>query len=143
MNFSRISLISVAFLFFLASCEKEEMIECEVYIDGAWQMTQIRKSPEYLDGGEDGLAMSVLEEITYPAEARNNQIEGTVRLRYEVTRFGTVEIITVMEDIGAGCGDEAKRAFGKATEGVSFSPAEIDNEPVRVRKEVPVLFRLE
>lgn len=140
---SRIFIIALAFLPFLTSCDKEEVVECEVYIDGAWQITRVSKAPEYLDGGEAGLAMAVLTEIAYPAEARENQVEGTVRLVYEVSLFGTVENITIAEDIGAGCGEEAKRAFGLATDGVSFSPAEIDNMAVRARKEIPVVFRLE
>lgn len=127
----------------VSSCQKEKVIECDVYIDGAWQYREISKAPEYLDGGEEGLAIALLQEISYPPEARQNNVEGSVRLEYEVSTFGTVENITIVEDIGFGCGEEAQRAFGIATEGVTFSPAEMDGMVVRVRKVIPVQFKLE
>lgn len=136
-------LVLLALFAMVVSCQKDDIIECDVFIDGSWQYREISKAAEFLDGGEEGLAMALLEEITYPPDARENSVEGTVRLAYEISIFGTVEHITIVEDIGSGCGEEAQRAFGVASEGVAFSPAELDGLVVRVRKELPVHFKLE
>jgi len=138
----------VSYLFFLllllfTSCKKESLadIECLVWHNGQFELIKITKAAEYKDGGENGFARAILSSISYPAEAREKGIEGTVDLTYEISELGIIENVTIINDIGGGCGDAAKKAIEMVS--ISFSPAEINGSPVRIKKEVPVLFRLE
>ncbi|MGB0929767.1 MAG: energy transducer TonB [Chitinophagales bacterium] len=119
-----------------------ESIECLVEINGAFELTAVTKYAEYI-GGQEAFFRAIGQEIRYPPEARKNGIEGTVIIEFDVTQTGEVENITLKEDIGEGCGEEAKRMFEVITEGVSFHPAELNRVPVKVRKELPIKFKLE
>lgn len=119
-----------------------EAIECLVEVNGTFELTKVTKYAEYI-GGQQALFQAIGQEISYPPEARENGIEGTVIIEYDVTKTGEVENIVIKEDIGAGCGEETKRMFEIITKGVSFHPAELNRVPVKVRKELPVKFKLE
>ena len=47
--------------------------------------------------------------IQYPPIARENNVQGTVVVRFVVTETGDVDGIEILRDIGAGCGEEAAR----------------------------------
>ncbi len=129
---------------FQVSCKKEpaESIPLvEVEINGVFELMRVSKMAEYI-GGQEGFFRAIGQEIKYPPEARENGIAGEVVLEFEVTQTGEVENIVIKEDVGGGCGEEAKRTLEVITQGVSFHPAELNGEPVRVRMEVPITFNL-
>ena len=136
-------LMALLFITSLAGCDKEATIEAWVLIDGDFVLTEVSSLPEYIDGGNEGFGMAVGEAINYPADARENGIEGRVVLWYVVTDEGIVTDIEIVEDIGGGCGDAAAQALEEATPGVSFYPAEINGMAVTVRLELPVDFSLQ
>ncbi len=94
--------------------------ECIVVVDGGIEITVLDRNPRFVDGGELGLARKVSLLVIYPDEAQLNGIEGTAILQYEITRFGAVEHVQVMQDPGGGIGAESKRAFELAVEGLPF-----------------------
>ncbi len=47
--------------------------------------------------------------IEYPAVARENNVQGTVVVRFVVTETGEIDQVEVVRDVGAGCGAEAAR----------------------------------
>ena len=49
------------------------------------------------------------DQLQYPEEARAAGIEGTVYVRFVVQSDGKVAQVTLLNDIGGGCGEEALR----------------------------------
>lgn len=142
-----ILLLCGAFIF--SGCEKDDepLIEesqfCQAYIDGIFQDVDLQTIPEYLNGGMDGFLEALLSTIKYPASAREAGVQGICIVHYEITETGEVENITIIEDPGSGIGDATVDALVGATQGVAFSPGVYDFQVVRVKKELPVSFKLE
>ena len=140
-------LIIILTLLFLGCQKEEENIlfeenECLVQIGEEWELVILDQIPEYIDGGKDGFTHNSLEEIKYPPEARENGIEGNALVQYEITIEGMVENIIIIQNPGAGIGEEVKRVIELITDGVSFTPAQLDTNLVRVRKEFKAKFSL-
>ncbi|MEO1260711.1 MAG: energy transducer TonB [Bacteroidota bacterium] len=130
------------------SCQKDddevlEKVICWVEVDGVFEQLEIDKPPVYINGSSEGLTLAIIENINYPAEAREGGIEGKVEVEYQITETGEVDIIEIIKDIGGGCGDATKEALKLATTGISFYPAELNGEKVRVKKEESITFKLE
>lgn len=128
-------------MIFLSSCNKGETIELWVLVDGDFVLTEVDKDAEYIE--KDGLSYTLSGVLKYPAAARENGIEGEVIIQYEITHLGTVRNREIIQDIGAGCGQAVIQAIESVTEGVCFIPAEVDALPVTIRKQLPVIFKLE
>lgn len=151
-NYATLLFFASAFLIF-SSCQKDketieiacepEPITCLAEIDGIFQEVILDEPPLYLDGGDEGFLTNLLSSIVYPAEARANNIEGSPIVEYEITEEGTVENITILNDPGGGIGEELRTKFEDATSGTSFSPGIFDNNPVRVKKQLTVTFKLQ
>lgn len=106
---------------------------------------QIDEPPELLSqpefpGGEAAMFNFIAKNILYPAEARNNNIQGTVVLTFVVNKDGKITDITIMKDIGGGCGAEAARVVAMMPD---WKPGMTVLGPVKVRYTLPVKFRLE
>ncbi len=116
---------------------------CLVEINGQFEDVALDKNPEYLDGGDDGYLQAFYDIIKYPAEARQAGVEGVSIVHYEITVDGTVENILMIQDPGAGLGEETIEVLMQATEGISFSPGILNNNPVRVMKELRITYKLQ
>ncbi|MDX1684106.1 MAG: energy transducer TonB [Saprospiraceae bacterium] len=82
--------------------------------------------------------------IKYPAIARENGVEGTVVVQFVVEKNGKVTDVNVVRDIGAGCGEEAKRVVNLMnSEGKRWTPGKQRGRPVRVQFTLPVKFQLQ
>lgn len=66
--------------------------------------------PQY-PGGNAALRKFIDENLKYPNEALEKQIEGTVYLSYTVSNDGNVEDIRATKGIGHGCDEEAIRVI--------------------------------
>ena len=51
----------------------------------------------------------VFKNLKYPVIARENGIEGTAVVQFVVDRDGTVKDVSVLKEIGGGCGEEEER----------------------------------
>jgi len=154
-SYSMFKKLQLLFIVFLASvlilgCQKEEaepQIEdvegCLVEINGAFILMDLDVYPEYLDGGSKGFVRNLSREVRYPAEAREKGIEGRCELNYEITTEGRVEAITLISDPGGGIGAASSEALMLVTEGITYSPAQLNGNPVRVRKGLVIKFKLE
>ncbi len=60
-------------------------------------------------GGSNALKSFINDNLCYPKEALVNKIEGIVFMRYEVNEHGKVHNISVVNGLGYGCDEEAKR----------------------------------
>lgn len=132
--------------FFSCDRDDDDNILKETYlveIDGQFQESPLDEVPVYIDGGEDSFNDALYQTISYPAEAREQGIEGTVCLSYEITAQGSVENIEIVEDVGGGIGQSAKDALEEVTQGVVFTPAILNGLPVRVKMDIKITYRLE
>lgn len=83
--------------------------------------------------------------MRYPEEARQQGIEGTVVLSFVVEPSnGRISNISLLKDIGGGCGEEAIRVLKAMDElGLRWVPAMQGGSPVRLRHALPLRFKLQ
>lgn len=85
----------------------------------------------------------IYSNIQYPLVARENNIEGTVVVRFVVNTDGRVGNIEVIRDIGGGCGEEAIRIVNLMNEmPETWQPGMQQGRPVRVLFNLPIKFKL-
>lgn len=87
------------------------------------------------------------QNINYPLQARDQNIEGTVALSFVVEKDGYISNIKVLKDIGGGCGEEAKRVASGMNEAfqqakVAWVPGKNGGKIVRTQLSVPIKFKL-
>lgn len=76
--------------------------------------------------------------LSYPAKARELNIQGTVILEVNIDEQGKVGDIRIVKGAGFGLDEEAVRWMRAS----SFSPAYVQDKPVAVRMNFPVTFTL-
>ena len=85
----------------------------------------------------------IYQNINYPNVARENNIEGTVVIRFVVDKNGKISQAEIVREIGGGCGEEALRVVRKMNEmPVRWSPGKQRGRPVNVYFTLPVKFIL-
>ena len=77
--------------------------------------------------------------IEYPQTAKEIGIQGTVVISFIVDRSGIINDVTIVKDIGAGCGAEAKRIIEEMP---AWHPGIQNGKKVPVIFKLPVKFRL-
>jgi protein TonB len=70
----------------------------------------VKNMPEF-PGGQLALRRYIAENIVYPAVARENGIAGTVYLRFEVTRTGTIGKVQLQKGVDPLLDEEAIRVI--------------------------------
>ena len=86
------------------------------------------------------MLVHIYSNITYPAIARENGIEGTVVIRFVVEKDGRISNAEIVREIGGGCGAESLRVVQAMPD---WNPGTRFNEPLRVQFNLPVRFKLE
>ncbi|MEY3322090.1 MAG: outer membrane protein TonB, partial [Bacteroidota bacterium] len=86
----------------------------------------------------------VFKNLKYPVIARENGIEGTAVIQFVVDKDGAVKDVSVLKDIGGGCGEEASRVVNTMNEsGIKWTPGRQRGRPVKVQFRLPVRFKLQ
>lgn len=104
-----------------------------------FEMFDIQKPPSF-PGGETELFKFLQKNIEYPALAKENNIQGVVPITFVIGKDGSVSDVSILRDIGGGCGKEAVRVVKAMPKWV---PGEANGNPVKVRYTLPVRFKLE
>ena len=78
--------------------------------------------------------------VKYPAEAKENGIQGATAIRFVVASDGTLHNFEVPRPLGGGCDEEAIRVIKSMP---NWEPAMFNGEPVNARFAVPIKFKLE
>ncbi len=92
---------------------------------------------------EKALMEFIHANLAYPAQARENNIQGNVVVQFVVNKDGTIQDINVLRDIGAGCGQEVVRVVGLMNQkDLRWIPGKQRGSPVRVLFILPVRFAL-
>lgn len=98
---------------------------------------------EYLDSAEVmpepvGGMKNILSKLVYPARAKENNIQGIVKVRAYIDEYGEVTQDEIIQGIGYGC-DEAAKITVYYTK---FTPGLIKGKPVKVQVVIPIEFKL-
>lgn len=90
-------------------------------------------------GGISGLRTYLNQNIRYPAEAQDNCVQGRVVVSFVVGKDGHISDVTVLRSVDPSLDKEAIRVVRNMPR---WTPGKQGGEPVRVRYNVPVSFRL-
>ncbi len=97
------------------------------------------KMPE-LKGGADAMASFLNQNLEYPKAARKAGIEGQVRLKGLINKYGKLEQVYVTRSVDPQLDAEAMRVF-KAMD--NWEPGMKDGVAVNAWYTLPIMFRLE
>lgn len=93
----------------------------------------VEKQPEII-GGQKAL----YENLIYPKECKEAEVQGRVILQFVVTKEGSVRDAEVVRGIGSGCDQAALNAVNT----LQFKPGKQQGKAVNVRFSLPILFQL-
>ena len=97
----------------------------------------VSEMPTMKDGTE--FSVWVAEHLKYPAQAKEDGIQGRVTVRFVVTDKGKVRQVKVARGVEESLDKEAVRVIS-ASSG-KWNPGTLDGEPVNTRLSIPVIFR--
>ena len=104
--------------------------------NGVYQI--VEEMPQY-PGGEQALLKYVSDNITYPQEAKDKEIQGRVFVSFVIEKDGSVNEVKVLRSIGGGCDEEAVRVIKGMPK---WKPGKQEGKPVRVSYMMPINFKL-
>ena len=103
---------------------------------------KVEIDPSYA-GGQDELAKYLRDNLKYPQDARENNIEGTVFVEFVITEKGTVrEVVasdTVGENVDSSLKEEAVRVVAAMP---GWKAGMQQGKPVDVSFSIPITFEL-
>jgi TonB family protein len=105
--------------------------------NGVYQI--VEEMPQY-PGGEQALLKYVSDNITYPQEAKDKEIQGRVFVSFVIEKDGSVNEVKVLRSIGGGCDEEAVRVIKGMPK---WKPGKQEGKPVRVSYTMPINFKLD
>jgi TonB family protein len=110
-----------------------EIEEEKKYDDDPAFYKTVEVMPEPVGGIE-----AIYKKISYPKEAKENEIEGTVKILTFIDRDGEVIDAQVIEGLGYGCDEAARLAVFYHR----FKPGMIRGQKVKTELEIQVDFKL-
>lgn len=99
------------------------------------QLEEVAK-PYFADGGN--IANYIYSNLKFPAEAKEREIQGTVRLSFVIEKDGSISNIVVVNSVGGGCDNEAIRLMQETV----WIPAERHGKYVRSRNMQDITFSI-
>ncbi|MBN8671059.1 MAG: TonB family protein [Chitinophagales bacterium] len=87
------------------------------------------------------ISQHLMDYLRYPAEAKDNNIQGTVTIKFTVKKNGVLsDFIVLGKRIGGGCDEEAVRVMKLMPK---WKPGKMHNRPADIYYTQRVTFRLE
>ena len=99
----------------------------------------VEQMPEFPDG-QAAMMKYIQSNMKYPAIAKENGIEGTVIVSFEVSKSGDIQKVQVARGIGGGCDEEAVRVVRSMP---NWKPGKHNGQAVKVSFNLPIKFKLE
>lgn len=99
------------------------------------QLEEVAK-PYFANGGN--IANYIYSNLKFPAEAKEREIQGTVRLSFVIEKDGSISNIVVVNSVGGGCDNEAIRLMQETI----WIPAEKNGKYVRSRNMQDITFSI-
>jgi len=106
--------------------------------DSTYGIIFIEQVPEF-PGGEKAMYKFLDDNIEYPEYARNIGLEGKVYVSFVVDQFGNLTQINTPRPVGGGLDDEALRVIKMMPR---WKPGKMNGRPVKVKYNLPIVFRL-
>lgn len=103
-----------------------------------YDFVSIDKQPGF-PGGMDKFYYYLKQAVSYPAEARDKNVQGKVFLSFTVEKNGDLADIKVERKLGAGTDEEAVRVL---KESPKWIPGIYQGKTVRVKYNIPINFTL-
>ena len=94
--------------------------------------------PQY-PGGQIAMLKYIMENIKYPEQAMKEGIQGRVTVRFIVEKDGSISDVRPILSVHPLLDKEAVRVVESMPK---WSPGKQNGKPVRVRFNVPVMFKL-
>ncbi|MBR0177034.1 MAG: M56 family metallopeptidase [Bacteroidales bacterium] len=98
----------------------------------------VDEMPQY-PGGEAAMMKFVANNVKYPQEAKDKEIQGRVFVSFVIEKDGSVNEVKVQRSIGGGCDEEAVRVIKGMPK---WKPGKQEGKPVRVSYMMPINFKL-
>ncbi|KQN35080.1 hypothetical protein ASE92_10675 [Pedobacter sp. Leaf41] len=96
--------------------------------------------PAEFPGGINALRAYIANNLQYPDDAREEEIEGKVFASFVVAKDGVVTNIQIDRKLGHGCDEEVIRVLKRMPK---WTPAKLHGKPVNYRFRIPVTFSLQ
>ena len=90
-------------------------------------------------GGTVALSKWISENLTYPAEAKDKNIEGRVIVGFVVEKDGSITNVSIKRSVDPLLDQEAMNLIKRMQK---WNPGKQNNEPVAVNYNIPVVFKL-
>ncbi len=103
------------------------------------EVFQIVENPAKYPGGIEAFYDYVSNNLNYPQQAVEKGIEGRVYVEFIVAKDGTINNVTAVRGIGAGCDEEAVRVVKSSP---NWSPPMQRGRAVNQRMIIPITFKL-
>jgi TonB family protein len=100
--------------------------------------TEVDQMPEF-PGGQDQLFKFIADNVTYPAEAKKEGIQGKVYISFAVGKNGEIADAKVERGVHAAIDAEALRVVEKMP---AWTPGKKDGKQVKVKYTLPINFAL-
>lgn len=106
--------------------------------DGIYTKAEVM--PMY-PGSNDGLSSYINNNLTYPQDAIDNNVEGTVNVQFVVDEKGNVsDVKTIGNKLGYGLEEEAVTVVNKLPK---WEPGKVKGKNVKTRMTIPITYKLE
>lgn len=100
----------------------------------------VEQMPEF-PGGQEAMMKFISKNVKYPENAKENNVEGKVLLKFVISNQGEIRDIEVINKIkyGYGLEEEAIRVLKKMPR---WTPGKQNGKPVNVYFTLPISFKL-
>ncbi len=98
-----------------------------------------KRQPEFV-GGEKALITYLEQNCKYPRKAKKASVQGIVQAEFIINEDGSITNPKILSGLGYGCDEEALRLISKMPK---WKPATYNKKPVKVRYELPVVFKFQ
>ena len=92
----------------------------------------------FYKGGNKAMGKFVSENLMYPKTALENKIHGTIHIKYDVNHRGKVFKVKLLNSLGYGCDEEAKRVIRL----LQFEVPKTRGLRLTFHKEIHIHFRM-
>lgn len=100
----------------------------------------VETKPQFQGGNANAFSKWVNSNITYPENAKNNNIQGKVMLSFRVNKEGAVENVKVIKGVDPELDAEAVRVVSSSP---AWTPGLQGGNPVNVTYNFPVIYKLQ
>jgi protein TonB len=105
------------------------------------KFVRVEQQPEVV-GGESKLFRYLQRNLKYPKIAKENNTQGTVRVKFVIERDGSLSDIKVERSLSPETDAEAIRLMTDP-KAPKWIPGMVNGKPTRVQYSIPIYFRLD